>query len=172
VQPGENMLYIARSIGSTIADIQDGNCFDTIRGVFVGETILLPAIPAGPIATVEPVLPSDDMNLSPMGCTAGTAQIVMPETLTNVQGIFAVLGSATSNDFAYYKIEVRPEWSDIYSLNLESGVPVQNDLLGLVNAELYGTGLHRLRVTVVNNNNEIAENGVCEIPLVFTVPTG
>ena len=170
VQPGDNLLFVARAINSTVYDIQEGNCYEPIRSVFVGETVLLPQLPNTPIQIVEPVLLSEGMNTTPIGCLTGDTQILMPQSLESVQGIFAVLGTARSADFAYYKIEIRPEWSDVYSLYLKSDVPVEGDLIGLVNTEVFGTGVHRLRLTVVTINDQIAENGVCEIPLLFTAP--
>lgn len=170
VQPGDKLLFIARAVSSTIAEIRIGNCYDSISGVFAGESILLPTLPTLPISIVEPVFPPDDQIFTATGCDVENMQITAPNILESNQGIFAIIGSANAVDFDYYKIEIRPDWSDVYSLYSQSNGFVEDDLLGLVNTEIFGSGLHHLRITVVNTDDEIAENGVCEIPLIFGLP--
>jgi len=170
IQTGDTLLSIALSVDSTPAELRDGNCFDVIQGVFVGESILVPEIPVAPVATIEPVFVTEDDVYEIEGCRTETVGIDTPVLLEELQGIFALIGNANSPDFAYYEITIRPEWSDRYFLYLQSTSPVESDLLGLVNTELFGEGVHRVRVTVINSNNEIAENGVCEVPVVFISP--
>ena len=106
VNEGENLVAIAESVGSTIVGIRDGNCFEPIRGVFAGETILLPALPLAPPATAIPVFVAAADDLAVSGCETTLVQIVEPGAMQELSGIFALLGSADAPGFAKYMIEV------------------------------------------------------------------
>jgi len=170
IQQGDNLLSIVNAVSSTLPEVRDGNCYEAIQGVFIGESILVPQLPAEPVATAQPIFITEGGIYEIMGCQSETLRINSPLLLNELQGIFPILGSADTSDFSYYKIEIRPEWSERYYLYLESATVVTNDLLGLVNAEIFGDGVHYLRLTVVTTNDEIPENGVCEIPVVFVSP--
>ena len=170
VNEGENLLAIAESVGSTIIEIRDGNCFDPITGVFAGETVLLPALPLAPPATAIPVFVTAADDLTVSGCDTTLVQIVEPGAMQELSGIFALLGSADAPDFAKYLIEVRPGWSDKYFLYLESEEPVRDGVLGVINAEVFGVGLHRLRLSVITQRGAISTELSCDIPTVFATP--
>jgi len=170
IQSGDNLLSIASAVSSTIEEVRNGNCYDVIQGVFAGELIRVPQLPVQPVSTAQPFFLVDDATYEIEGCVNELVTISSPLALDELQGIFALLGNATTDEFAYYKIEIRPEWSDQYSLYTESLLPINEELLALVNTEIFGDGLHRLRLTVIDSNNQIAENGVCEIPVVFVSP--
>ena len=63
-----------------------------------------------------------------------------------------------------------PLGPDEYHLFLELESTLDRELLGLINAEIFGIGLHRLRLTVLDSSGEMVDGGLCDIPLVFSSP--
>jgi hypothetical protein len=167
VGEGENLLAIATAVDSTIVDLREANCFDVYTGVLTGDVIRVPQLPIAPIVTAIPVIPVDDEVYEGQGCDADSITIISPIALSAVEAIIPILGSADAPDFAYYEIDIRPEWSDTFSLYMASDRIVDDNLLGLLNVEIFGAGLHHLRLTVYGGDGEIVENGVCEIPIEF-----
>ena len=98
------------------------------------------------------------------------ATISSPESLADVSGIFGIFGSVSIPDGGAYRIAIQPAWSGEYHLYLALESTLDRELLGLINAEIFGIGLHRLRLTVVDSSGEMVDGGLCDIPLVFSSP--
>ena len=98
VQAGDNLLAIADHIGSSLVDLREGNCYDALRAVFAGETILLPIVPEAALATAVPVLPADADTIPSTICESTAVQILSPEPMQRVHGVFPLLVKGVSTD--------------------------------------------------------------------------
>jgi len=170
VAEGDNLLAIAESIGTSIVEIQKGNCFEPIRGVLAGETLLLPAIPSMPPATTVPVFPDAAVPPKVIGCESESSRIVSPLAMQEIRGIIQVIGSVNLPDDFEFRLDVRPAWSDKYSQYIEGFDSVTNDGIGLINSEVFGTGLHRLRLSIVDEQGAMSKGAICDLPVVFAAP--
>jgi LysM repeat protein len=58
VASGDTLSYIAFVIGSTVEELQAGNCLPNPDSIFIGQTLYLPSLPPGaiPIPTAAPTL--------------------------------------------------------------------------------------------------------------------
>ena len=167
VQEGDSLLTIAYRIGSSIIDLRNGNCFGALRGVFAGETILLPTLPERPLATAGPVLPDDQVEVSPPICNGSGATILSPQPGQELYGVFTLFARDDDALESAYVVEVRPAWSDTFweYRRLSPGPPDQ--LLALINTEVFGSGLHWLRVKQLDENHETIAHSTCDIPTIF-----
>ena len=170
VAVGDTLLAIAESINTSLVEIQEGNCFEPIRGVLAGESLLLPATPSVPPATAIPVYPNDNEPPEVIGCDKEAAQIISPLAMQEIRGIIEVIGSVGLHETSLYRLDIRPAWSDKYFEYLEGYESVSSDVLGLLNSEIFGIGLHRLRITIVDRAGQPTTDGYCDIPVLFLAP--
>ena len=170
VQAGDTLASVARALSISLIELREGNCFATVRGIFEGETLLVPILPALPIATSEPVFPSPDEHYLTIGCESPSARIDSPQAMTELQSIFAVTGRVSLPADGFYRIEVKPAWADSYLAYLESDASSKAPTLALINTEVFGIGLHRLRLSVMDSQGTLIDGGLCDIPLLFVGP--
>ncbi|MCY4537011.1 MAG: hypothetical protein OXE52_02140 [Chloroflexi bacterium] len=170
VAAGDNLLAIAESIGTTIVEIQEGNCFEPIRGVLAGEILLLPAIPSFPPATAVPVFPDSLIPPRVFGCESESSRIDSPVAMQEIRGIIQVIGSVRLPENSEFRLDIRPAWSDKYSRYIEGFVSVTDDVIGLINSEVFGIGLHRLRLSVVDEHGAMSKGAICDVPVIFAAP--
>ena len=168
VKEGETLLAIALAAGSDLAEMRQGNCYQPVKGVFAGETLLAPRLPRKPVATAVPVFPPAGALLPAEGCDGGAAQIDSPLATQGVSGIVAVMGSAVFPPGGGYRLDVRPAWSEAYLPYLSESATVRRDTLGVINTEVFGSGLHHVRLSVFGADGALIANGTCAIPLLFT----
>lgn len=165
IQPGDTLFAIALAVGSSVSELRDANCLYDIDALTPGEPLYVPRLPAQPVSTRAPRAIAPGTRLNVIGCDR--TQITSPVPLQRLSGTFAVFGTADTPDFWYYKLEIRPDWSDTYNFYSDSLDRVVNGRLGEINAEIFDNGLHWLRLSVVNAQWQIADNGLCEIPVFF-----
>ena len=170
VQAGDTLLSLALATGSSLIELRDGNCFEPIRGIFAGRRLLVPRLPVDLIETPVPVYPQDGESADVTGCDQPNAHVSMPEPLASLKGVFAIRGSVQLPERGSYQIALRPAWADNYYLYLSAKEPIRGDVIALINTEIFGAGLHRLRLTVTSRDGEIIEDGLCDIPVVFVAP--
>ena len=170
VAVGDTLLAIAESINISLVEIQEGNCFEPIRGVLAGESLLLPATPSVPPATAIPVFPNESDFPEAIGCETELAQITSPVAMQEIRGIIEVIGSVVLHETSMYRIDIRPAWSDKYFEYVEGYAPVSSDVLGLLNSEIFGIGLHRLRISIVDKAGQPSTDRYCDIPVLFVAP--
>src|SRR5690606_27651370 len=139
VQAGDTLDSIAGATDSTAAELRTAHCLaptDTIRP---GDRLYVPRLPAG---TAQTGLSSPDNVLAAEGCTHPGAVITSPVPGQRVQGMFAVRGTALADNFAYYRIEIRPDFASVYSFYTRSEATVVNDTLTEIDGSVFGPGLH------------------------------
>ena len=170
VQEGENLLTIADSIGSSLLELRSGNCFDALQGAIAGETILLPNLPQVMPATAIPIFPDDQVEIPLPNCESAAVQILLPEPMHEVTGVFTLSGNTDSTAIRTHLVEIRPGWSDTYWIYRQVEPNAGNEWRTLINTEVFGTGLHWLRVSQLDENGEATDEPTCEIPLIFIAP--
>ena len=170
VKEGDTLLSLALSTGSSLIELREGNCYTPVRGIFAGERLIVPRLPASPAATPAPIVVASDEAAEVIGCDRPLAQILLPAPHAQVEGVFAIIGSAHLPAGARYRLAVKPGWSEVYYPYLESDVAVGNDVLALVNTEIFGLGAHRVQLSVADSAGELIEGGICEIPIMFGSP--
>ena len=165
VLSGDTLFAISLVTNSTVDELRFANCIDDIDNIITGEEIFVPIEPLEPVSTLVPS--GIRQGLSAIGCTSTMTQITSPIVAQRVSGTFTVFGTATNPEFQYYKIEIRPDFASIYNFYSDSQTQVTNGALGLINAGLFGEGLHWIRLTVVDIRGGIQEGSICEIPVIF-----
>lgn len=165
VQLGDTLFAISLATNSNVDELRFANCINNIDNITAGDTIFVPIAPVRPVSTAVPSHLRG--GLAAIGCTSPATQITSPITAQRVSGTFTVFGTATRPDFQYYKIEVRPDFASIYNFYSDSYSQVNNGNLGQVNADLFGLGLHWLRLSVVDLTASIPADAICEIPVIF-----
>ena len=170
VRVGDTLLSLALATDSSLIELRDGNCFELIRGIFAGQRLFVPRLPAEHIIRPAPVYPPVDAAANATGCDQPIAQISAPKPLDNLKGIFAIRGSVQFPEGGGYQIALRPAWADNYFLYLSSNEAIGNDVIALINTEIFGAGLHQIRLTITGSHGETIEGGHCELPVVFGAP--
>jgi LysM repeat protein len=167
VQPGNTLFSIARAVGSTVGELRTVNCIADADNIGVGDNLFVPRPPSGPVRTGIPQVPDATaiVNYSFDGCTVPASVITGPAPGTRVSGLFTVTGTATIENFQYYRLEVRPDFTNIYNFYSRSEGKVANGVLGQINAELFDDGLYWVRLTVVDTTGNFIQP--CAIPLIF-----
>lgn len=165
VASGDTLFAIALATNTTVDELRFANCIDDIDNITAGDAVFVPRAPVRPVSTVAPAGVRD--GLTTIGCTSPLTQITSPILGQRVSGTFTVFGTATRADFEYYKIEIRPDNATIYNFYSDSREQVINGELGHINAELFGDGLHWIRLSVVDRQAMIQPDAICEIPVIF-----
>ena len=174
VQRGNTLFSIARSVSSTVRILADVNCLADADAITTGQVIFIPFLPSQPIQTTTPSANSGNTNantvaipLSGGSCPSANVSITSPSSGAVLSGTFTVYGTARQNGepFQYYRLEIRPAFSEVYNFVDSKTVQVVNGVLGSINAKRFGNGAHYLRLTVVNNTGNYPDE--CIIPVVF-----
>lgn len=165
VQPGDTLFAISLATNSSVDELRFANCIDDIDNITAGEQVFVPVAPVRPVSTIVPS--GIRQGLAVVGCTSPATQITSPIAAQRVSGSFTLYGTATRPDFQYYKIEVRPDFASIYNFYSDSQTQVVNGVLGQINANLFGPGLHWVRLSLVDIRGSIANDAICEIPMIF-----
>jgi LysM repeat protein len=161
VQAGDTLDSVASAAGSTAAELRTANCLAPTATIRPGDRLYVPRLPAG---TAQTSLPAPDNVLAAEGCTHPGAVITSPVPGQRVQGKFAVRGTALADNFAYYRIEIRPDFASVYSFYTRSEVTVVNDTLTEIDGSVFGPGLHWIRISVIDNTGR-ASITPCAIPV-------
>ena len=170
VQFGDTLLALALAADTDLITLREANCLSPVSGILAGDIIVVPLVTDLPLAMPEPVFPPAAQEYLPRGCASPDAQIQSPLLGAQLSGIFAVKGRATVPEGGSYEIAVMPAWSDTFHKLLEIDISVDDNVIGLVNSEIFGPGLQRLRLALVNKDDTYLEDSVCEVPVVFLAP--
>lgn len=172
VERGNTLFSIARAVESTVGELRTVNCVADVDNIDVGDVLYVPRAPQEPVRTGVPTVPDTETvaGLARMGCSSPASQITSPAAGARVSGVFTLSGTATidNDNFQFYRIEIRPDFSDTYNFYARAEVPVFNGSLGQVNAALFDAGLYWVRLTVVDKTGNYIEP--CTVPLFFDAP--
>lgn len=180
VQPGETLYSIAVAAQSEMIIIAQLNCIPETSPLPVGSILFVPQ-PIPPQPTLIPVFPGTVTNSDPRaseiaagrltvtGCDLPGVRIASPRLGQIVSGQVTITGSATSlnpaNPFSSYTLEVRPALGrrfTIYSIGQQA---VDFGVLGVINTDWFGEGLHYLRLVVNGVFGPVGQP--CDIPVIF-----
>lgn len=153
---GDNLVKIAQNSGTTIEALQAANCLTNINTIRVGQVLYVPNHAAAGAAT----------SYLAEGCTDTGTRITAPTVGQLVSGILKVEGSATSKDFAFYKLEIRPDAGTAYTLYNSYIKPVSQGVLGEIDTRIFSPGIYWLKLTLVNQSGQAAAS--CAIPLLIS----
>ena len=165
VQRGDTLFRIALAVGSTVGELRDANCLQNVDNIYAETTLFVPRAPTRPVQPAGTVVSTSGAPAVPQGCTYPGAQITAPQHGQVVTGVITLFGTATVPNFQYYRIEVRPDFSNVYNFYDRIETPVENNALAQINTDLFDDGLHWVRLTVVDNTGNFPEP--CAIPLIF-----
>lgn len=112
-----------------------------------------------PPPTPVPTPPSPVVTPAPATCPDPLARITSPGVNAHLQGTIQIQGTATHEDFWYYKIEYGPgdeppTWTVIGDLHYE---PVVDGVLAAWNVDPFLAGVYTLRLTVVDKTGNYSE---------------
>ncbi|HEX2906410.1 MAG TPA: LysM domain-containing protein [Phototrophicaceae bacterium] len=158
VRQGETLSEIARAVGSSLNLLKDANCLTDANQLYAGQTILVPRLPIVPVSTT-----TLDTSLQIEGCTAPSTQITNLTAGQIMSGPFTLQGTASVENFQYYKIEVRPDYADVFNFLTRSDKPVTNGPLATLDPTIFGPGRHWIKLTVISNIHQTP----CVIPVIF-----
>jgi|FLYN01.1.fsa_nt_gi hypothetical protein len=168
VERGNTLFSIARAVGSTVRVLQAANCLTDPDVLFVGMGLYVPILPAAPVVTSVPSTPQPGNRpaFAVEGCTYAGVQITSPTIGQTVSGTITITGTATLENFWYYRIEVRPNTDNVYRFISRSETQVTNGTLGQVDTSIFEDGLHWIRLTVVDLTGGVNVSP-CAIPVIF-----
>lgn len=169
VERGNTLFSIARAVGSTVGELRTVNCLADADNIDVNDVLFVPRAPLGPVRTGVPVVQDAESiaGLQVAGCNSPASRIAAPIAGQRLSGAFSLTGTATIDDdmFQFYRIEVRPDFTNVYNFYSRSDVPVLDGVLGQVNADLFDAGLYWVRLTVVDKTGNYIEP--CAVPIFF-----
>ncbi|MCB9454991.1 MAG: LysM peptidoglycan-binding domain-containing protein [Anaerolineaceae bacterium] len=169
VQVGDTLFSIAQASGSSVNRLQTANCLDNINSIFAGTLLYVPRQPQGhpfiqpPYSGTRPT-----GTLAVEGCTYEGARITNLSAGQTVSGLITLVGSATVNDFWYYKIEIRPNYADVYNFYSRSETSVTAGTLGVLDTRRFDPEVYWVRLTVLANSSEVIPT--CTIPVIINNP--
>ncbi len=166
MQTGNTLLSIARATRSNETDLRAANCLENTEQVYVGDVVYVPQLPEGVVQTITPESIEPDSLFEALGCTDPSTQISSPIPGQRLSGVFSLYGTASLDNFWYYKIEVRADIATVYNFYARSDKPVTNGVLGQIDADLFAPGLYWIRLIVVDLNGAI-NTSPCVIPVIF-----
>jgi hypothetical protein len=114
--------------------------------------------------TQAPALPLPPENT---GCTPGIV-ITSPTPRQEISGSILLLGTASGENFSFYKYEYNQLGSDSWVTIAANRTPVQDGELGAWNTSTLPPGDYQVRLVVVNNNGDSLP--ACTIPVRIIEP--
>jgi hypothetical protein len=163
VRSGDTLFQIAQRIGSTVGDLQAGNCLMDPNLIIRGDVLFLPI----PGAVGVPTPPAIEY----YGCTAPEIAFISSIRPGEVlQGEVNIEGTAsTVENFRVYRVEIRADNSAIFMRLAESFEPVVNGPLARLDVERFREGLYWLRLSVVETGGNLPDANTCMLP-VYLLP--
>jgi LysM repeat protein len=166
VRPGDTMFSLARSRGVTVYDVLLANCRESVY-LYAGTPLYLPPTAPGPtpVPGTTPVVP-------PATPEPGAAcRITSPANGATVRGDVAFYGTATADDFQFFKLEALGpgtggSWASL--LGRVVYTPVQDGLLGTANLALWEPGAYAVRLVVIDSTGNEAAS--CALNLTLVAP--
>lgn len=153
VQRGDTLYSLATRRGATVSEVLFANCLTSVS-ISAGMGLYLPSGPS----------PAPSAVTSPTPAIAGPAGtvclITSPAEGSQVSGAITLLGSAKTEQFLFYKIEVNgPQTGGAWASLLGDVVhePVVNGTLGTANLGGWEPGSYSIRLVIVDTtSNEVA----------------
>lgn len=160
---GDTLISIATAVGLSVDELRAANCLGSTVSLEAGTRLYVPNLPPG---SSSGSLPGPGQALAAEGCTNPGTVIISPVPGEHVRGIVVVRGTAATPNFAYYRIELRPDGADVYNFYARAERPVTNDVLGSIDTRIWAAGLYWIRVSVIDDSGNVGATP-CTIPVFF-----
>jgi LysM repeat protein len=162
VQPGDTLSGIAFRYGTTVQALARANGLYYPYTIYPGQRLHIPCgRPPHPVPPVEPTPPH------PAPSCPRNIQIVEPAHGETVSGTVQIIGSASIDDFQFYKVEYAqgyyPLDSAFHSINDIFTTPVWDTVLATWYTGNMPNGDYTLRLTVVDNRGQFPRP--CDVPV-------
>ncbi len=163
VQRGDTLYSLATRRGVTVSEVLFANCLTSVS-ISAGVGLYLPSVSPVPGSAASPTPTT--------GGPAGTVCLITsPADGSQVSGAITLVGSAATDKFLFYKIEVNgPQTGGSWASLLGNVVytPVANGVLGTGNLGGWEPGSYSVRLVIVDTtSNEVA---VCYLGLEIVDP--
>jgi LysM repeat protein len=170
VQPGDTMFSLARSRGVTVYDVLLANCLESVY-LYAGTPLYLPPTGPSPVPGPSPAPGATPTPLSVTREPGAVCRIASPDSGATVSGEVTFLGTASAEDFQFFKLEALGPGTDGVWASLLGRVvysPVEEGVLGTAGLNLWQPGAYTVRLVVVDRTgNEVAG---CSINLNIVAP--
>jgi LysM repeat protein len=172
VRAGDTMFSLARSRGVTVYDVLLANCLESVY-LYAGAPLYLPPAGEAPVPGPSPVPGATPIPTSPAVTRepGAVCRIANPAPGATVSGDVTFLGTATADDFQFFKLEALGPgtgggWASL--LGQVVYTPVQEGVLGTAGLTLWQPGAYTVRLVVVDwTGNEVAG---CSLDLNIVAP--
>ncbi len=167
-QDGDTLYAIATAVDSSVEALREANCLGENENIRSGLSVYVPNVPSVPVATQAPVVPTATGTVTvpaPEGCAAPGVRIISPEAGQEETGTFALVGAAALPASGSYLIAIRPDAATAYTDYSRSNQTVVGGVLAQINSDLFGDGLHWIRLTVLDRGDTAVQ--ACAIPVFF-----
>lgn len=159
-------LYeLAAATGVSLDELLHVNCLSHTDFVRSGTELFVPQAPTETLGNLP--YAAVDSDVSPIGCNSPDTRITFPNSQRQLSGIVTVFGTAQRYNFAYYVVDVRPDFAVTYERVNKSAQEVNDGILALMNTEFFGGGVYWIRLSLVDERGEIPPRAICEIPVIF-----
>jgi LysM repeat protein len=158
VQPGDTLSSIGAKVGLHWKTIAHANGIGYPYTIYTGQTLFIPCLHGHPHPP-KPAPKPPSSGLSPAVCPR-ERQIVEPLMGQKVAGTLNVIGTATIQDFQFYKLEYAmghgPLATSFHSIGEVRRTAVWDGVLGTWYTGNMPNGDYTLRLTVVDNRGQFA----------------
>ncbi|NDJ51889.1 MAG: LysM peptidoglycan-binding domain-containing protein [Chloroflexi bacterium] len=173
VQRGDTLSSIGRRVGLSGIQLQRSNCLDSST-IYEGQFVYVPVQPA-PIATptlaagtlspsITPVLPTPGVTAG--ACTDPNSRITSPAPGSIVRGVTRLWGSAQTEAFDFYKLEIKPSGTgDPFVTFYDNDQPISQDVLHDLVTTRWPNGDYFVRLVVVDVTGNYPER--CSVLYTF-----
>jgi LysM repeat protein len=160
VRAGDTLSMLAQSVRISSAALQAGNCL-TETTLYAGQTLYLPNVAISTLAANPSRTPTGEPTPGPTptnsdtdgSCSNVYANITSPAVGALLSGVVQFKGTATHEDFSFYKLELR-EYNtarDTFITFVTAYEPVTNGVLGELDTRQLTNGMYWIRVVVVDS---------------------
>ena len=160
VRPGDTLSTLAESVGLSTSALEAGNCLDTTT-LYAGQILYLPNVARSMPAASPTSRPTQGPTPGPTptnsdtdgSCSNVYANITSPAVGALLSGVVQFRGTATHEDFSFYKLELREYTTprDSFITFVTATEPVVNGVLGELDTRQVANGMYWIRVVVVDS---------------------
>jgi murein DD-endopeptidase MepM/ murein hydrolase activator NlpD len=161
VQAGDSLASIAARNGITIMQLLQGNCLSVNETVTPGSMVYVPSFPT---QATRP--DSSSQQFVAQGCTDPYVLILSPVPGQRISGLYFIRGTANPANFAYYRLELRPDSVNVFSFYARSEQAVDNGVLGSIDTTAFSPGLYWLRLSIIDRSGGVSA-AFCTVPVFF-----
>lgn len=164
--PDDTLETLASSADLPVEYLRGANCLAPDVEMITGDVVYLPQE-----AESTPTPDGTEVAWTALGCeNPMLARITSPVQGTTIAGPVSMVGTAFASDFLGYRLELRSDQAVGYELLRELQVPALQSVLGTLDLTDREPGLYWLRLVVTIGEGEVADGGVCVVPIFVGEP--